>query len=58
MISEYYSLIWSIAILIICGVLIYSAIAIMYDIGYYVIYRILYPIFSFIKNKLLEIAGK
>jgi hypothetical protein len=58
MISEYYNLIWSIAILIICGVLMYSILVVIHDIGYYVIYKVLYPIYSFVKNKLLEIVGK
>lgn len=54
MISEYYSLIWSIIILIMCGALIYGTLLVIYDIGYYVIYKILYPIFSFIKNKIVS----
>lgn len=55
MISEYYNLIWSIAILVICGMLIYGILLIMYDIGYYVIYKILRPLFSLIKDKIVSI---
>ena len=52
MITEYYSLIWSIAILVICGMLIYGILLAMYDIGYYVIYKVLHPLFNLIKDNI------
>lgn len=58
MISEYYNLMWSIIMLIMCGVLIYGIILVMYDIGYYIGYhavsKILYPAFSFVRNKITK----